>query len=74
MSIRLTISTTSVEDRFVNERWIFGYCRTMHNGNEFNDELMSLDQRQTLKRAASVPTGRSGNSNEDWGLCCAAQV
>ena len=28
-----------------------GYCRTMHNGNKFDDELMSLDQHQTLKRA-----------------------
>jgi hypothetical protein len=51
MSIRLNrflhIGCRSIRQR----RLDLGYCRIMHNGNEFNDELMSVDQRQTLKRA-----------------------
>ena len=28
-----------------------GDCRAMHNESNFNDELMSLDQRETFKKA-----------------------
>ena len=30
---------------------IIGDCRAMHNGNKFNDELMSIDQPEKFKQA-----------------------
>jgi len=38
--------------RSVRQRALdLGDCRAMHNGNEFNDELMSLGQHELLKQA-----------------------